>query len=100
MTEEDNLPPAAAIIAAAIAMVVRASLAQEPRPWRLVLLDSLATAGLSYAAHEMLIGLPEQLGGPLTARFALGASVVIGVIGWAALTRFAWSRWGGAASPK
>lgn len=90
-------PDAASAAAAAVAVAVRASLVEQPRAWRVVMLDGIATAGLSYAAYYIVTGLPPGMGGPLNERFAFGASVLISVLGWAVVTRWAWNKWGGGA---
>lgn len=101
---DDSYPPwvhdAAGVIAAAVAVVVRASLAEHPRAWRVVMLDAISTAGLAYAAFHMLLGWPEKIGGPLNEQFAFGAAVFLAVLGWAGIVRFAWRRWGGGQADK
>ncbi|UPY35488.1 phage holin family protein [Sediminicoccus sp. KRV36] len=93
----EQWPDAASAAAAAVAVAVRASIADQPRSLRLVLLDAIATGGLSFLAFHALVGLPPALGGPVSAQFAAGLSGFIGVLGWATITRLAWSRWGGGA---
>lgn len=89
----------AGVIAAAVAVVVRATLNEHPRAWRVVILDAISTAGLAYAAFHMLQGWPPTLGGPLPERFAFGGAVFLAVLGWAWIVRFAWQRWGGGKPP-
>jgi hypothetical protein len=84
---------AAGVIAAAVAVVVRATLADHPRAWKVVLLDAISTAGLAWAAFHLLLGWPTQMGGPLNEQFAFGAAVFLAVLGWAGIVRFAWQRW-------
>lgn len=85
---------AAGVAAAAVAVVVRWSLPEKPRPMREVLLDAIATAGLAVAIYHVALGLPSGLGGPLNPQFAFGMSVLCAVLGWAALVRWAWAKWG------
>lgn len=89
------LSETAGVAAAAVAVVVRATLAEQPRPWRIVILDAISTAGLAYASYHLLQGWPENLGGPLPDQFTFGGAVFMAVLGWAWLVRFAWQRWGG-----
>lgn len=95
----EEWPDAASATAAAVAVAVRASIADAPRSPRVVLLDAVATGGLTFLTFHALVGLPASLGGPLSPQFAAGLSGFLGVLGWATVTRFAWMRWGGGASP-
>jgi hypothetical protein len=77
-----------------VAIAVRASLPEKPRPLRVVLLDAVATAGLATAIYHVSLGWPAGLGGPLNPQFAFGMSVLGAVLGWAAVVRWAWKKWG------
>lgn len=93
MSWDDSLPDKASVAAAAVAIVVRASLQEKPRPWRVVLLDGISTAGLSFTVYHGAMGLPSGLGGPLNNQFAFCLSVFAAVLGWAAVTRWIWRRY-------
>lgn len=95
----EQWPDAASAAAAAVAVAVRASIADAPRKTRIVLLDAIATGGLTFLTFHALVGLPPSLGGPLSPQFAAALGGFCGVVGWASITRLAWTRWGGGATP-
>jgi hypothetical protein len=85
LPEPRHLLPAA--IAAGVAIVVRISLADKPRPWGVVALDCIATACLAPIVYYGSVGLPGALGGPLTPEFAGAVSSVAAILGWSVVVR-------------
>lgn len=80
-----HLVPSAAI--GGLAVLARAVLAENPRPWSVILTDAVATCSLVTLAYYMLIRLPTSLGGPVSPEFAGGLAGLIAVIGWGAIER-------------
>lgn len=74
-------------IVALVAITVRATLADKPRPWRVVLLEAVSTGCLALIAYYGSVGLPAALGGPLSPEFAVAASCTAAVLGWAVIVR-------------
>jgi hypothetical protein len=70
------LPDVAAIVAGAVAFVIRTSNSDGPRPWRVVLADALGTLALGYALYYGALAALDD------GRLAVPVAVLSAAMGW------------------
>ncbi len=84
----------AGVAAAAVAITVRATLAEKPRPWRVVMLDAISTTALAIVSYHLVRGLGIAFGFYVVTELAFGLAVCGAVVGWATLLRMLRRRMG------